>query len=52
MLARAVLRRTRILYIDEATANIDAEHHAVIQRGIRTVFVDSTFITVAHRLPQ
>jgi len=49
-LGRAILKRNRILILDEATANVDPETDEIIQRAIRDKFSTCTVLTIAHRL--
>jgi len=49
-LGRAMLAEPRLLFLDEATASVDGETDAQIQRMLRSRFDGTTLLTIAHRL--
>jgi ABC-type multidrug transport system fused ATPase/permease subunit len=49
-LARALLANPRVLILDEATSNLDAESEAAVQAALARIMADRTTIVVAHRL--
>ena len=49
-IARAMLKNAPIVILDEATAYIDPENEAVVQRAVAKLVEDKTVIVIAHRL--
>ena len=49
-LARAVLRRNKIIMMDEATANVDNETDRIIQETVKQKFKGCTLLVIAHRI--
>ena len=49
-LTRALLRNTKMMILDEATAAVDPETEVAVQTTIQNEFSDCTVLTIAHRL--
>jgi ABC-type multidrug transport system fused ATPase/permease subunit len=49
-LARVLLKRPKLLFMDEATASVDLATDTLVQKTIREAFASSTIVTIAHRL--
>ncbi|KAL1619695.1 hypothetical protein SLS56_010027 [Neofusicoccum ribis] len=50
MCARAMLRKSKIVVLDEATSSLDDETSSIIDEVVRTWFQDRTIISIAHKL--
>jgi ABC-type multidrug transport system fused ATPase/permease subunit len=50
-LGRVLLKSSRVLVLDEATASIDTQTDVILQRIIKTEFSNCTIISIAHRIP-
>jgi ABC-type multidrug transport system fused ATPase/permease subunit len=49
-MARAMLRKTKIVLMDEATSNIDVETEHLIEKSLQECFRGCTMLTIAHRV--
>ena len=49
-ICRAILRKSKVVILDEATANIDVITEQKIQKLINTQFLDATMVVIAHRI--
>src|SRR5690606_7631999 len=49
-IARLLLKAPRVVVLDEATAHLDSESEAAVQRALETALVGRTSLVIAHRL--
>ena len=49
-ITRAILRKSKIVILDEATASIDYKHEEIVQKAIEQILKNSTLISIAHRI--
>ena len=49
-ITRAILRKTKIIVLDEATASIDYKTEEIIQKALNELLVNSTMLCIAHRI--
>jgi ATP-binding cassette subfamily C (CFTR/MRP) protein 1 len=48
--ARAILRKSKIIILDEATSSVDQKTEDIISSAVDSMFKESTVITIAHRI--
>ena len=48
--ARAILRKSKVIILDEATSSVDQKTEDIITNAVDSMFKDSTVITIAHRI--
>ena len=48
--ARAILRKSKVIILDEATSSVDQRTEDIISNAVDNMFKDSTVITIAHRI--
>ena len=49
-ITRAILRKSKVVILDEATASIDFRHEEIVQKAIDQLLKNSTLISIAHRI--
>ena len=49
-IARAFLKNSPVILLDEATASLDAENETAIQRALSSLIKDKTVLIIAHRM--
>ena len=49
-ITRAILKKSKIVILDEATASIDFKHEEIVQKAIDQLLKNSTLISIAHRI--
>lgn len=50
IIARAMLKNSKILILDEATSALDSENEKLIQEALRSLMKNKTVIAIAHKL--